>query len=55
MRDKKEIIVKQTIDKIISIVEEVAYGEEYLLDRINFGSKGTIEMIVARIKQEFNA
>ena len=50
---QEEIIAKRVAREILSIIEEICFSDEYREYRINYGSNGTRDLILATIKKKY--
>lgn len=49
-----ECIRRRTAREILSIIEKICFSEEFSEFRVNRGSNGQIDLIIQRIKEEYD-
>jgi len=50
----KNIEERRVAREILNIIEMICFSKEYREYRINYGSKGQIELILSTIKDKYN-
>jgi hypothetical protein len=50
MNNKNE---KRIVKDILSIIEDICFGAKYLGYRVNYGSKGTMDLVIKTIKEKY--
>jgi hypothetical protein len=50
----KNIEERRVAREILNIIEAICFSEEYKEYRINYGSKGEIDLIICTIKDKYN-
>lgn len=47
-------IEKRVAREILNIIEQIYYGKDYMEHRINYGSNGTIDLILSTIADRYD-
>ena len=50
----KNIEERRVAREILNIIEAICFSEEYREYRVNYGSKGEIDLIISTIKDKYN-
>ena len=53
-KTKDEIIVEKRVAReILSIIEEICFSEKYFQYRVDYGTNGRRDLIIANIKEKY--
>ena len=44
---------KRIVKDILSIIEDICFGTKYVSYRVNYGSKGTMDLVIKTIKEKY--
>lgn len=51
---KEQVIERRVAREVLNIIEAICFSEEYKEYRINYGSNGQRDLIIATIKDKYN-
>lgn len=54
MLNEEDLIEKRTARRILSMIEEIYFSKKYKEYRINYGSNGTRDLIIGKIREMYN-
>lgn len=50
----EQMAERRVAREILSIIETICFSEEYRAYRVNYGSKGEIDLIISTIRAKYN-
>jgi hypothetical protein len=50
----EQMAERRVAREILSIIEAICFSEEYRAYRVNYGSKGEIDLIISTIRAKYN-
>lgn len=54
MLNEEDLIEKRTARRILSMIEEICFSEKYKEYRIDYGSNGTRDLVIGKIREMYN-